>query len=413
MRQSFIIGIILLIGTHSRWAQWRLMPRGAYEVPIGVHVADTVIVVLTYQKGVARSRDRGLSWEPSGTGLPNFTLPIFMEQVEKSLFLGADSGLFESTDVGVTWRRSSLPDQFSHNTYAAIEHHGIWYVGGDSGVFRSTDKGASWAQVFQARSVPRNVRSFAYDGDRLFVGTRRAYIHASTDNGETWDSLGTGLPEFTSSISSILVGDGFMLAGLLRTGLFRSVDNGRTWHQVAVSWPGDLAHCKLSAFESNIFMADAETLLRSTDGGITWTDVGTGLSRGRVRTTSVVNDTMFSAVNSVTGNWIWYRPFAELLPSAGIEDAPTAGTGHAFLENGRPNPGATAVTMSYFMAHSGHVSLKVYNTLQQEVACVIDGVQEGGRHQIDIDVRALPSGTYYCRLVTDGIAHTKPMVVVH
>jgi hypothetical protein len=80
-----------------------------------------------------------------------------------------------------------------------------------------------------------------------------------------------------------------------------------------------------------------------------------------------------------------------------------------------PNPfnPTTVIKFSLPDVGTGHVvSLRVYNTLGQEVATLVDGIQDAGLKSITFDASRLPSGVYYYRLNVGASALQKKMTLV-
>jgi uncharacterized protein (TIGR03790 family) len=63
------------------------------------------------------------------------------------------------------------------------------------------------------------------------------------------------------------------------------------------------------------------------------------------------------------------------------------------------------------VAGSG-VKLTIYDMLGREVAVLVDGAQEPGRHEVAFDARGLASGTYLYRLEAGSYSETKRMILV-
>jgi hypothetical protein len=82
------------------------------------------------------------------------------------------------------------------------------------------------------------------------------------------------------------------------------------------------------------------------------------------------------------------------------------------LSSNYPNPFNPSTIISYEIAKVGHVSLKVYNVLGQQIATLVDGVQSPGRYNVEFDGSKLSSGVYFYQLKTDNFVSTKKMVLV-
>lgn len=82
------------------------------------------------------------------------------------------------------------------------------------------------------------------------------------------------------------------------------------------------------------------------------------------------------------------------------------------LKGSYPNPVTSNATISYGLPSNSEVTLKVYNTLGQRVATLVDKTQSAGTHSIDFDASRLSSGAYLYRIEAGGITKTGRMTVV-
>jgi hypothetical protein len=78
-----------------------------------------------------------------------------------------------------------------------------------------------------------------------------------------------------------------------------------------------------------------------------------------------------------------------------------------------PNPFNPSTNLEFIIPQSGRVTLKVFNTLGQEVATLIDRDLEAGvYHSVVFDASTLPSGPYYARLEFDARSVTRKLVLM-
>jgi hypothetical protein len=77
-----------------------------------------------------------------------------------------------------------------------------------------------------------------------------------------------------------------------------------------------------------------------------------------------------------------------------------------------PNPFNPSTVISYQLPTGGYVTLKLYNTLGQEVATLVDGIQDTGFKSVMFDASRLPSGVYFYRLQAGEFIQNKKMLVV-
>lgn len=82
------------------------------------------------------------------------------------------------------------------------------------------------------------------------------------------------------------------------------------------------------------------------------------------------------------------------------------------LHQNFPNPFNPATTITYDLPSSGHVILKVYNLIGQEVATLVNELQEAGNKSVHFDAARFTSGVYMYRLSVNGNVFTQRMTLL-
>lgn len=82
------------------------------------------------------------------------------------------------------------------------------------------------------------------------------------------------------------------------------------------------------------------------------------------------------------------------------------------LSQNYPNPFNPVTTINYQVPIAGIVTLKVYNTIGQEVATLVNEYKDAGRYNVIFDGKSLSSGVYLYRLSAGGRDISQKMVLL-
>lgn len=160
------------------------------------------------------------------------------------------------------------------------------------GLFRRTPGEDEWQAVSAGLPEKVEVRAIAVhpgNPDMIYVGTQDG-PYRSTDGGNRWERL--DFPERGAVVWSLGIHPtrpNIVYAGLAPVALYRSEDGGDTWRKLPQA--RSPAHCEREGFDTrtiritfdpgrpdDIYVGlEVSGVIRSTDGGETWTDVSASL----------------------------------------------------------------------------------------------------------------------------------------
>jgi hypothetical protein len=118
----------------------------------------------------------------------------------------------------------------------------------------------------------------------------------------------------------------------------------------------------------------------------------------------------------------WYRYTLVVIGEGGDESAwfsrtVRTGAGTLRLEQNVPNPFNPQTAITFELPDAGRVRLEVFDVAGRLVATLHDGNLTPGRHRLDWDGldgsgRALPTGTYFCRLTAGKKTLSRKMLLL-
>jgi photosystem II stability/assembly factor-like uncharacterized protein len=167
----------------------------------------------------------------------------------------------------------------------------VLFAATPAGVYRSLDRGVSWELPGSGGGVPFAEAlalspSFAEDDTVFACGGETLY--RSTDRGETWEPVLVGSRMFcVCAARGPAEGGLVVMAGTETDGLLRSDDGGRSWTGVNAGVM-DLTAISLAvspnfAQDRTSFAGAASALYRSRNGGLSWREVDTATDEPAVQ----------------------------------------------------------------------------------------------------------------------------------
>src|SRR6185369_7967964 len=220
----------------------------------------------------------------------------------------------KSSDGSINWTPGKNGLGFNNPTNAILispsyaSDHTI-FIGANGGIYRSSDSGDTWTQVNYSFNVKAFAASPAYAGDRtIFAGTGNG-VYKSVDAGASWALSNTGLPNtliYSLAISPAYATDHTVYAGLYSKGVYKSTDSGATWSTantgIDTVHAQSLAISPAFASDRTVFVATSDNhVYKSVNAGVSWGFADTGLSGASLLAISpafAADQTVFAAKSS-------------------------------------------------------------------------------------------------------------------
>ena len=242
---------------------------------------------------LAHTFDAGATWTPVTLGTSGELLAV-SQRGSTVLVGGADGTAWRSSDNGAHWTalRLRLPGRADVRAVWAQSQDTLYIGGGGGFVWRSVDAGSTWIPLQHA--MHGSISALAFAGGRGFAASdRHRMVFATIDRGTTWSMPvgGTLTRSWASKLSTgaSVRGSGLAinpqnratLYCLMGTQVYASRNQGETWQAQGLPIPGGTQSNAflVSPKDTNVFVAAAvfssapmRRIVRSTDGGQTWTD---------------------------------------------------------------------------------------------------------------------------------------------
>ncbi len=438
-----------LYRSEDKGKTWTITPSFDGKAINVLFQKDSLWFVGTPAWGVYRSADEGKTWIDANRGFTNGIIQA-LTSFHGILFARTGIGVFQSNDLGVSW--NSVHWGFSTQALGFINDQLV--AASPQGIYLSSDDGKTWSLV---NSQMVRVDNLASTQKSIFasVGTGPSDLYRSDDGGKSWTlrlSTTYGISSLFADDSTVLVGTEGFYWDLPAGTLHFSPNNGNDW----VSSDAGNQVFSVARYHGYLYAAVEKGMnlfvnhtLRSSDGGFTWSPLGSDPQTPQVRSLWVAENSLFMGTRSgifrissddstflpvdsglvgserdiycisssngylfigTNGNGVWHRQISDIsiVPEQISNNTPRS----FLLAQNYPNPFNPTTTIRYQLPVRGFVTLKIYDRLGREITALVNQEQSAGTYSIKFDALGLSTGVYFYRIQAGGYTETKKLILL-
>jgi hypothetical protein len=381
--------------------------------------------------------------------IPEFTNIPSLYKDNNTIYAGADSVVYISTDNGSSWRASfRIPGDVDFVS-AVLYADGKLFIGTyHYGVYYSVDNGNTWLEINDGLAgAAKVISSIARRGDKIYAGTDGAGIFVNNISlPGIWQPYNAGIPlDIASNIYSLKNHNDILYAGAGGNGYFYvnaghseswvekkfgdimgeplifydiNIDNGtgyilssygifssadlENWQEYNTSNGLQSSGCFVDAEENKyaVLMKAARTLWFKNNG--------TGWDLYLNVPGSSTLDAVYANGRIIDGRLygLWYYN-----TQTSVDESLSADKDY-YLSNNYPNPFNPTTKIFYNIAKEEFTVIKIYDVLGEEVSTLVSEIKKPGRYEIRFDAKNFSTGVYFCQMRAGSFVETKKMDLI-
>ena len=273
---------------------------------IGAALALTVALFPPRVLTQPATRPRAPEWKPAATGVTARLRGLSAPSAKVIWASGTDGTVIRTADGGATWSRLEVPDssRLDFRDIDAVDDRTAYVLsigpGDASRIYKTSDAGRTWTLQFKNTDPKAFYDAMAFRDARTGFAVSdsvdgRIVLISTADGGARWSPVASGLPPaldgegaYAASGSNIAIGRKGVWIGTSASRVVRSTDGGHTWSAANTPLPtsssagifsiafADDTRGVVVGGDYKVESAAVNSAAITVDGGITWTLV-TGL----------------------------------------------------------------------------------------------------------------------------------------
>jgi len=403
--------------------------------------------------GIFKSTDGGLTFTQQNPGVGTSTTiwyDIKFADANNGYAAGSSGYYVKTTDGGTTW--SEVTD--GHGTSAiyslwALSSTTVISAGSSGKIYKTTDGGATFTSIGGTFTTTLYSVCFVDENLGFVVGTS-GNGYKTTDGGATWNAMTVPVTSTLYKINFFNANIGW-IAGSTGSVLY-TTDGGTVWiksakfpsgsvmYDIAIRgsylWIAGSVGVIIRGFSDPQIPVELVSFAANVDEGmvtLNWSTATETNNRGfeierRFESSQWENvgfvpgagtSTEFKAysyLDSPSADKVYYRlkqvDFDGSFEYSNEIEVNLNIPLEFALEQNYPNPFNPATTINYSIAKAGLVSVKIYNTLGEEVMQLVNTQQQPGRYSVKFNASNLTSGIYFYQIKSGDFVSVKKMMLL-
>lgn len=267
-RNGWAVGDLgTVLRTTDGGEKWSMVATGTRDNLFSVSVASPSTVWVAGSGTIRSTHNDGRSWTTHRCpqrDAKRLGVPLVVEALSAStVVLLTNDAVWRSEDRGTTW--SLRHDLYMARLMFFLDNRHGWAVGEHGRVLRTTDGGREWSEhwIVQRPGAPA-VLCFSDTLNGICLDSP-FNIHYTSDGGRNWRAAKVPL-EFLAG--TLRPGGDWLV--VFPDGLGRSTNNGADWQDLLRTPLWDVGTIAFANADTAVMLGNHGVMLRSTDGGFSW-----------------------------------------------------------------------------------------------------------------------------------------------
>jgi photosystem II stability/assembly factor-like uncharacterized protein len=276
--------------------QWQAVgPWGGIVTEVTVDPNNPTRLYARTHAGIYRSTNGGVTWTLGVAEFyPGGELPLLVDPTNASHIwaeLSQGSRILESVDGGVTWNLLTTPFNSTAVAFDSVVNGRAWALSDEEiGVYRTVNGGQTWEPVpYSGGEFPEPTSILAHPtiANKIYVSSPSGAIYVSTDGGDTWDERGNIGPRLLEAIDAntgtlYAIYNEFAPSAPV---VMRSVNDGETWESMDTGLDTSITSLVIDPYDSTRLYAVGRnySVYKTQADGTSWVFADVSLPQGSGR----------------------------------------------------------------------------------------------------------------------------------